>query len=78
MTDRVGVMMSERTPAGVAGAVERLFSAPRNRVDIRCYAEGFSWDETSQGQISLFREILGAANTEAASNHSAYARRSPI
>ena len=77
VTDRVGVMMPERTPAGVAAAVERLFSAPCNRLDIRRYAEDFSWDETSKGQMSLFQEILEAANTEGCSNHATFVRRSP-
>lgn len=75
VTDRVGVMMPERTPVGIAAAVERLFQAPRDRLDVRHYAEDFSWEETSKGQISLFREILAAANSEP-SRLSAYARRS--
>jgi len=29
-----------------------------SRDKTRRYAEGFSWDSTTAGQISLFREIL--------------------
>lgn len=76
VTDRVGVMMPERTPAGVGAAVEQLFSASWDRSDIRRYAEDFSWEETSKGQISLFREILGAVNTENCSNQLTSARTS--
>lgn len=76
VTDRVGVMLPERTPAGVAAAVERLFLLPRDRLDVRHYAEDFSWEETSKGQISLFREILGAVSTESRPNELTYARRS--
>ena len=72
VTDRVGVMMPERTPAGVATAVAELFSAPRDRGDIRSYAEDFSWEETSKGQIAFFREILGTTG-EACPHQLAYA-----
>ena len=53
-----GVLMRERTPAGVADAVNRLFSMIPDRAATRRYAEGFSWDSTSEGQLRLFREIL--------------------
>lgn len=53
-----GRLMTERTAAGVAEAVQRLFSDPPERAATRRYAEGFSWDSTSQGQIEIFRRIL--------------------
>lgn len=55
-----GVLMPERTPAGVARGVQALFAAPSGRAQTRAYAEQFSWAPTSQGQIELFKEILKA------------------
>lgn len=60
VTDAVGAFMPERTPMGVAAAVVRLFTAPPDRGEVRRYAERFSWDETSKGQIQLLSEILAA------------------
>jgi teichuronic acid biosynthesis glycosyltransferase TuaC len=31
-----------------------------DRAATRRYAEGFSWDDTTRGQLELFRSILGA------------------
>lgn len=53
-----GVLMDERSPAGIAGAVRRLFANLPGRADTRGLAEQFSWDATSMGQMSLFRRIL--------------------
>lgn len=53
-----GVLMGERTATGVAEAVNRLFSSLPDRQATRRYAEGFSWDATSEGQLRLFRKIL--------------------
>jgi glycosyltransferase involved in cell wall biosynthesis len=54
-----GVLMGERSPAGVAEGVRRLFGAAPARAATRRYAEEFSWDATTQGQLRLFSEILG-------------------
>ena len=54
-----GVLMGSLDAAGVGEGVERLFSALPRRTDTRLYAEGFDWDSTTQGQLTLFREILG-------------------
>jgi len=53
-----GVLMAERTAPGVADGVRRLFAAPPDRHATRAYAERFSWDATTEGQIKLFRSIL--------------------
>ncbi|MFZ5835339.1 MAG: glycosyltransferase family 4 protein [Pseudomonadota bacterium] len=53
-----GVLMQERTPEGVAQAVRALFGKLPSRQATRLYAEGFSWDETSAGQLALFNSIL--------------------
>ncbi len=55
-----GELMPERTAAGVAAAVRRLRDEPRDRAVTRRYAEQFSWDTTTQGQIDLFQRILAA------------------
>lgn len=54
-----GVLMEDRTPEALAAAVKCLFAAPPDRADTRRYAEQFSWDATTQGQLDLFHEILG-------------------
>ncbi len=57
-TPAAGVLMDERTPAGIAQAVQRLFTDPPARGATRAYAEQFSWDATTLGQLDLFTEIL--------------------
>jgi len=53
-----GVLMNERSAAGVAEGVKRLFAALPERQATRRYAEGFSWDATSEGQLRLFRDVI--------------------
>ena len=53
-----GVLMNERTPEGVAEAVKRLRANYPDRAAVRRYAERFSWDDTTAGQLRLFRSIL--------------------
>jgi teichuronic acid biosynthesis glycosyltransferase TuaC len=54
-----GVLYTPNTPEGIAGGVRRLFAALPARSATRAYAEGFTWDETSAGQMALFRRVLG-------------------
>lgn len=54
-----GVLMSERSPQGIVDAVRALRADYPERHRTRRYAEGFSWDETTSGQLKLFRQILG-------------------
>jgi teichuronic acid biosynthesis glycosyltransferase TuaC len=54
-----GIIATENTPAGLAAAISALLAAPPLRADTRRYAEAFSWTETSAGQVSVFRRILG-------------------
>ncbi len=56
-TDAAG-RLAERTPASLAMAVRDLLASPPPRGATRAYAEGFSWDATSQGQKALFEQIL--------------------
>ncbi|MDR3563420.1 MAG: hypothetical protein P4N59_18570, partial [Negativicutes bacterium] len=50
----------ENTPAGLAAAISALLAAPPTRAATRAYAEAFGWDETSAGQMAVFRRVLGA------------------
>lgn len=53
-----GILMRTRSPEAIAEAVNRLFDALPERTATRAFAERFSWDETTFGQIRLFQEIL--------------------
>lgn len=56
-----GVLMKERTPQGIVEAVKALCNRYPSHEATRRYAEQFSWDATTQGQINLFNSILGRA-----------------
>jgi glycosyltransferase involved in cell wall biosynthesis len=53
-----GVLMRERSYQGVADAVNTLRANYPDRAATRRYAERFSWDDTTEGQIRLFDEVL--------------------
>ena len=53
-----GVLMNERTPQGVAEGVNRLRANYPDRAATRRYAERFSWDDTTAGQLAIFQRIL--------------------
>lgn len=57
-----GRLMAERTPHALVDAVTLLRAAGPDRAATRRYAERFSWDETTQGQIDLFRNIMMGQN----------------
>lgn len=52
-----GRLMPELSPNGVACAVSDLLRAPPERKATRFYAEQFSWNDTTTGQISIFADI---------------------
>lgn len=54
-----GTLMPELSARGVVQGVLQLRTAYPARTATRTYAEGFSWDATTRGQIDLFRGILG-------------------
>jgi glycosyltransferase involved in cell wall biosynthesis len=56
-----GALFKERTPSAIAATVRRLMAVPEDRAATRRYAEGFGWDQTTQGQIDLFRSIIAAS-----------------
>jgi teichuronic acid biosynthesis glycosyltransferase TuaC len=53
-----GVIYQPNTPEGIAEGVRRLFANMPDRTATRAYAEPFSWDETTQGQLALFRRVI--------------------
>jgi len=52
-----GLITESNTPEAFVAAVHRLFADPPDRAATRAYAEQFSWDATTSGQIALFRRI---------------------
>jgi teichuronic acid biosynthesis glycosyltransferase TuaC len=53
-----GAVVSERTSSALANAIRGLLERPPQRVAVRKYAEQFSWDDTTNGQVDLFRSII--------------------
>ena len=53
-----GVIYDPNTPEGIVTGVRDLFANLPTRAATRAYAEPFSWDETTAGQLSLFRRVL--------------------
>ena len=69
-----GVIAPANTPEGIAAGVRTLFAAPPDRAATRAYAARFSWDETTDGQLRLFRRVLArraAAETRPGMAHPA-------
>ena len=60
-----GLLMEQRTPAGLAAAVRALRANYPDRAATRRYAERFSWDDTTAGQLALFRNVLAARGATA-------------
>jgi glycosyltransferase involved in cell wall biosynthesis len=60
-----GLLMDERSGAGVADSVKALRAAYPDRAATRRYAERFSWDDTTAGQIALFGKVLSARGAAA-------------
>jgi glycosyltransferase involved in cell wall biosynthesis len=58
-----GELLQDRTPASIVQAVTRLLARMPAASAVRAYAEKFSWDETTRGQLDLFADVMrGAAN----------------
>ena len=55
-----GLIAKENTPAGLAAAIETWETAPTDRASTRRYAEGFSWETTSAGQLELFARVTSS------------------
>lgn len=57
-----GTLMRERTALGVAEGIKALFSNYPDRAKTRHYAEQFSWEATTVGQIDLFQKVMAKQN----------------
>ena len=52
-----GLVASENSADGLAATVRQLFNPLPDRHATRAYAMRFDWDETTTGQLSLFRSV---------------------
>jgi glycosyltransferase involved in cell wall biosynthesis len=57
-----GQLASERSAQAVVCAVGMLFANLPQRAATRQYAEGFSWDDTSRGQLEIFHKAIAAGD----------------
>jgi glycosyltransferase involved in cell wall biosynthesis len=53
-----GALVGERTSEAIAAALRDLLASPPARAMTRRYAEGFGWEATTAGQISVFRDAM--------------------
>ena len=53
-----GRLVKKREPEAFAKEIMHLFDNNSSREDVREYAEQFSWDYTTQGQLDIFKSIL--------------------
>ena len=52
-----GLIIESNTAEAIVAAVHRLFADPPDRAATRAYAEQFSWNATTEGQLALFARI---------------------
>jgi teichuronic acid biosynthesis glycosyltransferase TuaC len=57
--DRAAGVIVERSAAAIAEGVRRLAAEAPDRSATRAYAEQFSWDDTTAGQLAVFRQVIG-------------------
>ena len=57
-TPNAGVLMPERTAAGLVQAWQTLWANYPSRRDTRLHAEQFSWEATTQAQLALFGNMV--------------------
>jgi len=57
-TPDAGRLMQVRTAAAMAASVNELFATYPARENVRHHAEGFSWTQTTEDQLRLFRSML--------------------
>ena len=53
---RAGLITERNTGEGFADAVRALWAEAPDRAGVRAYAEGFSWDATTAGQLEVFEQ----------------------
>ncbi len=54
---QAGLIIPSNSAEVIAAAARQLFANPPDRAATRAYAEQFSWDETTAGQLALFSRI---------------------
>jgi len=54
-----GLLIDARTPDAIIDATGTLLADPPSREATRAYAERFSWDETTRGQLAIFSRLIG-------------------
>lgn len=57
-TPEAGVLMKDYSPQALVDGVRYLFDNMPERSDTRRYAEHFSWDATTQGQIDIMTRVV--------------------
>ena len=67
-TRDAGLIVKDNTPDGIAAGVRTLFDPLPDRAGTRTYAEPFSWDETTAGQLAVFRRVIGPSKRAGASS----------
>jgi glycosyltransferase involved in cell wall biosynthesis len=60
--DKAGRLVAERTGEGFAQGIAQLLQAGSDRAAVRSFAEGFSWQGTTDAQLTLFRRLAGIAH----------------
>ncbi|MCB1771463.1 MAG: glycosyltransferase, partial [Candidatus Competibacteraceae bacterium] len=55
-----GRLVADRSAGAFAQAIRGLLADRPDRAAVRRYAEGFSWEATTQGQIALFDKIVNS------------------
>jgi glycosyltransferase involved in cell wall biosynthesis len=61
-TRDAGLIAQANTAEGFAAAVREMWAAPPPRAAVRAYAEAFSWDATSAGQLQVFDQARARFN----------------
>jgi teichuronic acid biosynthesis glycosyltransferase TuaC len=59
-----GTIVDDPEPRSIAAAVRALIASPPDRSATRAYAQALGWDQTTSGQINLFRTVLGQTTRE--------------
>lgn len=56
--DAVGLLVERRDGEALGKSLLSLLAQPRDRAQVRRYAEGFGWDATTRAQIALFKRLV--------------------
>jgi glycosyltransferase involved in cell wall biosynthesis len=64
----VGRLVAERSGPAFARAIDDLLAASPDRTAVRRYAEGFSWQSTTDAQLGLFRRLASLKPATAAAH----------